>query len=114
MTIFIDLQTGNIIHATEGRSKEDVEPFLGLLAQKAKKFKAIAMDMSRSYSSAVTEQLPNVDIVFDRYHIMAQMNLAIESLRREQQNTVSQSDQKFLKGCRFLLLSNYNSLSLVF
>lgn len=111
MTIFIDLQTGKIIHATEGRSKKDVEPFLGLLAKKAKKLKAVAMDMSRSYSSAVTEQLPKIDIVFDRYHIMAQMNLAIESLRREQQNTVSQSDQKFLKGCRFLLLSNYNSLS---
>lgn len=111
MTIFIDLQTGKIIHATGGRSKKDVEPFLKLLAHKAKKLKAVAMDMSRSYSSAVTEQLPKVDIVFDRYHIMAQMNLAIESLRREQQNTIGKSDQKFLKGCRFLLLRNYNSLS---
>jgi transposase len=111
MTIFIDLQTGRIIHATEGRSKKDVEPFMKLLARKAKKLKAVAIDMSRSYSSAVTEHLPKVDIVYDRYHIMAQMNLAIESLRREQQNTIDKSELKFLKGCRFLLLSNYKSLS---
>jgi len=111
MTIFIDLQTGRIINAVEGRSKSDIEPFLKIVAQKAKKLKAVAMDMSRSYSSAVTEYLPKAHIVFDRYHIMAQMNMAIESLRREQQRTIDKSGQKVLKGCRFLLLSNYKSLA---
>jgi transposase len=84
MTIFLDLQTGRIIHAVRGRSKNDIGPFLKLVARKAKNLKAVAMDMSRSYSSAVIEHLPQADIVFDRYHIMAQMNMAIESLRRQQ------------------------------
>ena len=110
MTIFIDLQRGTIIHAVEGRSADVISPFLKIVARKAKKLKAIAMDMSRPYSSAVTEHLPHVDIVFDRYHIMAIMNKAIESLRREQQRTLGDSDKKYLKGCRFLLLSNYRSL----
>jgi len=111
MTIFIDLQTGRIIHAVRGRSKKDIGPFLKLVARKAKNLKAVAMDMSRSYSSAVTEHLPQVDIVFDRFHIMAQMNMAIESLRRQQQNIPDKNGQKVLKGCRFLLLRNYKSLS---
>jgi len=111
MTIFLDLQTGRIIHAVRGKSKNDIGPFLKLVARKAKHLKAVAMDMSRSYSSAVTEHLPQVDIVFDRYHIMSQMNMAIESLRRQQQNIPDQNGQKTLKGCRFLLLRNYNSLS---
>ena len=110
MTIFIDLTRGRIIHAVEGRSADVISPFLKIVARKAKKLKAIAMDMSRPYSSAVTEHLPHVDIVFDRYHIMAIMNKAIESLRREQQRTLGDSDKKYLKGCRFLLLSNYRSL----
>jgi len=80
MTIFIDLQEGRIIHAVEGRSKENIEPFLKILARKARKLKAVAMDMSRSYASAVTENLPQIDIVFDRYHIMAQMNQAIDTV----------------------------------
>ena len=110
MTIFIDLQTGRIINAVEGRSANDIQSFLKTIAQKSKKLKAVAMDMSRSYSSAVTEHLPHVDIVFDRYHIMALMSKAIETLRREQQRTLNDNDKKALKGCRFLLLKNYKSL----
>lgn len=110
MTIFVDLRTGRIINAVEGRSANAISPFLKIVSQKSKKLKAIAMDMSRPYSSAVTGHLPHVDIVFDRYHIMAIMNTAIETLRREQQRTLADSDKKYLKGCRFLLLSNYNSL----
>ena len=110
MTIFIDLKSGRIIHAVEGTSKENIQPFLKLLARKAKSLKAVAMDMSRSYSSAVTEHLPDADIVFDRYHIMAHINKAIETLRREQQQSLDNEEKKALKGCRFLLLRNYESL----
>ncbi len=110
MTIFIDLQKGRIIHAVEGTSENVIQPFLKFPARKAKKLKAVAMDMSRSYSSAVTEYLPSTDIVFDRYHIMAHMNLAIDTLRRQQQAILTDNDQKALKGCRFLLLRNYESL----
>lgn len=110
MTIFIDLQTGRIIHAVEGRSANAISPFIKIVSKKAKKLKAIAMDMSKSYSTAVREHLPHADIVFDRYHIMAMMNKAIEKVRREQQRTLDKSDKKYLKGCRFLLLRNYISL----
>ena len=110
MTIFIDLQTGRIVHAVEGRSEEATQPFLEKLAKKAKSLKAVAMDMSVSYSSAVAKHIPEVDIVFDRYHIMALMNKAIEKLRREQQKSLNGDDRKALKGCRFLLLGNYESL----
>ncbi len=110
MTIFIDLATGRILHAVEGRSKYDIEAFLKILAKKAKKLKAVAMDMSRSYSSAVAEHVPEADIVFDRYHIMAIINKAIDTCRREQQKSLENTDPKVLKGCRFLLLRNYDTL----
>lgn len=110
MTIFIDLATGRILHAVEGRSKDDIEPFLKTLARKAKKLKAVAMDMSRSYSSAVAEHVPKADIVFDRYHIMALMNKAMDTCRREQQKSLDDTEKKVLKGCRFLLLRNYETL----
>ena len=40
MTIFVDLQSGRILHAVEGTSKEAISPFLRTLAKKAKKLKA--------------------------------------------------------------------------
>jgi transposase len=110
MTIFVDLQTGRILHAVEGTSKEVILPFLKRVKKKARRLKAIAMDMSVSYISAVSEILPETPVVFDRYHVMALMNKQIDNLRRELQRSLNDEGKKFLKGSRFLLLKNYDGV----
>jgi len=110
MTTVINLETGQIIHAVEGRDKKAIEPFLRKLSRKAINLKAIAMDMSGSYESAVREFLPKIDIVFDRYHVMALMSKAIDEVRREQQRRCNDIGLKVLKGQRFLLLKNFDKL----
>lgn len=111
MTIFVHMQTGRILHAVEGTSKEAISPFLQILAKKAKKLKAVSMDMSASFSSAVKECLPTTPIVFDRYHVMALLNRKIDLLRRDLQRELEEAGKKTLKGSRFLLLRNYHALS---
>jgi len=111
MTIFINLRSGEILHAVEGKTIESVRPFLMDLAAKSKNIKAIAMDMNAAYASAVKLFLPGVDIVFDRFHVMGLLNTALEEIRRSQQNKCNQVGLKVLKGCRFLLLSNYENLN---
>jgi transposase len=110
MSIFVDLQSGRILHAAEGNAGKDIVPFLKVLRRKAPNLKAIAMDMSTAFSSAVEEHLPGVAIVFDRYHVSALINKGIEDLRREQQSQLDEEGQKVLKGTRFLLLKNYETL----
>jgi len=110
MSIFVDLQSGRILHAVEGNAGKNIVPFLKVLRRKAPNLKAIAMDMSTAFSSAVGEHLPGVAIVFDRYHVSALMNKGIEDLRREQQSQLDEEGQKVLKGTRFLLLKNYETL----
>ena len=55
MTVVTELETGRVLHAVEGKGKEDIRPFLETLARKAKNLKAVAMDMSSAYFSAVIE-----------------------------------------------------------
>lgn len=110
MTVVTDLRTGRILHAVEGKGKEDILPFLQKLARKGKRLEGVAMDMSSAYYHAVLQVLPRVDIVFDRYHIMALINQAIEGLRREQQRELDGLGKKTLKGNRFLLFRNYEDL----
>jgi len=110
MTIVVDIRTGRIIHAVQGRSKSDIVPFLRLLRKKAKKLKAIAMDMSGPYSSAVKETLPKVDIVFDHFHVNALVNRALDEIRRQQQRELEAGSKRVVKGKRFLLLRNYEHL----
>jgi transposase len=111
MTIFVDLQTGRIIHAVEGRSSEAVSPFLKKLARHAKNLKAVAVDMSQSYIKAIDEHLGHVDIVFDHYHISALANKAIDELRKELQADLDRQGKRYLKGKRFLFLYNYSNLT---
>lgn len=69
------------------------------------------MDMSASYIPAAEEYLPDIDIVFDRFHVMALMNKAIDKVRRHQCKKLNKEEKKAVKGKRFLLLKNYSSLS---
>jgi transposase len=110
MTIFIDLETGAIIHAVEGKSIDAVTPFMLQLKEHAIQLKAIAMDMNAAYASATRKYLPNIDIVFDRFHVVALLNTAIDEIRRDQQTKCNAVGLKVIKGMRFLLLSNYAKL----
>jgi len=111
MTVVTELDTGRVLHAVEGKGKEDIRPFLETLARKAKRLEAAAMDMSSAYFWAVHETLPHVDVVFDRFHVVALMNQAIDELRRDYQRELDLLGQQTLKGSRFLLLRNYDSLA---
>lgn len=110
MTIFINLETGEIIHAVEGKSIESVTPFFLQLKEKAVQLKAMAMDMNAAYASAAKKHLPNVDVVFDRFHVVALLNTAIDEVRRDQQAKCNAVGLKAIKGMRFLLLRNYEKL----
>lgn len=110
MTVFVNLQTGRIIHAVEGRSAEAVSAFLSRLRKRARNLKAVAVDMSQSYVKGITENLSHVDSVFDRYHISALVNRGIDQLRKEIQAKLDKKGQRYFKGARFLFLKNYVSL----
>jgi transposase len=112
MTIFINLETGEIIHAVEGKSMASVIPFLLQLKEKAIQLKAMAMDMNAAYASAVKTYLPEVDVVFDRFHVVALLNTAIDEIRRDQQAKCNAVGLKTIKGMRFLLLRNYEKLDI--
>jgi transposase len=111
MTIITDLEEGRIIHAVEGRDKKTVMPFLRKLARRAVNLKAIAMDMSGPYESAVKEVLPHVMHVFDHYHVSALINRSIDEVRREQQQRCERAGLRAIKGLRFVLLMNYEKLN---
>jgi len=47
------------------------------------------MDMSKSYQSAAKQYLPGVDIVFDRFHVIALINKALDKVRRQECSNLS-------------------------
>ena len=110
MTIFTEISTGRIIYAVEGRKEENLRPFLKQLANKAKRLKGIAIDMSAVYASSIKLHLPAVDIIFDRFHVTKLLTDAIDKIRRAQYAKCQDQGLRVLKGQRFLLLRNFSDL----
>ena len=68
------------------------------------------MDMSPSFFSAVTTNLPNAAIVFDHFHIVKMFNDKLAALRRDLQRKAEEDDKQVLKGTRWLLMKNPENL----
>jgi len=110
MTIFLDIKSGRIIYAVEGRRIEDICSFLQKLSKKARRLEAIAMDLSPVYRSAVEKYLPKVKIVYDRFHVTKLLNQALDELRKEEWWKQKASGETIGKGDRFLFFRNYEDM----
>ena len=74
------------------------------------RIRAVAMDMSGAYSAAVAEALPEVPIIFDRFHIVQVMNQRLDELRRELVREAQGPLKLVIKGTRYLLLTRADNL----
>lgn len=113
MTVVYDMNTGRLIWVEHGRTSDTLSRFLTQLSRAtAEQIKAVAMDMGDSYIKAVTEHLPNADIVFDRFHVMQLYSKIIRKERSfEFKKAENHKDKKLIKGSLFLLLKNAGKLS---
>lgn len=112
-TVLLNFKTGAIVFVGDGKGSEALEPFWAKLKRKKSvKIKAVAMDMSRAYIKAVTENLPNATIVFDHFHVIKLFNEKLSDFRRELFNTTHEITKKsVLKGSRWLLLTACEKLA---
>jgi transposase len=68
------------------------------------------MDMSAAYRSAVSIDLPQAQIVFDRFPVVKLFNEKLSDLRRSLYHQANDAQKKVLKGSRRLLLKNPENL----
>ena len=111
MTTVLDLETGVILYAEKGKDSAALVPFLEELKRAKAPLKAIAMDMSAAYSSAVRQVFGDtVDIVHDPFHITALANKAIDDTRGDLFRKLHGEERKAIKGTKFLLLRGLEKL----
>lgn len=111
VTLVMNLDTGAIIFVGDGKSAESLAPFWKRLGRRRHRIEAVAMDMSSAYISAVRANLPNADIVFDRFHVVKLMNEKLTDLRRQLYQNATADEKSVLKGSRWLLLKNPENLN---
>ena len=111
LTVVLDLCSGAVVFIGDGRGADALVPFWRRLKRARAKIQAVAMDMSPSYISAVQNNLPNVAIVFDHFHVIKLFNDKLSQLRRDMYREATELMHKnVIKGTRWLLLKNPDNL----
>lgn len=109
MTSFGDLEASRVIFLGEGRKKGVVKAFIEDLRSRGidpGQIDVVCCDMWDPYLNGIGTFLRKALVVFDRFHVMTQLNKAIEMVRREEQR-----DNEALTKSRFLWLKNPKNLT---
>jgi transposase len=111
MSVVLDLESGEILYAPEGKDAAAVVPFLEQLKRAGAPLRAVAIDMSEAFANAVRSVYGDtVDIVHDPFHVVALASEAIDETRRDLVRSLDGPERKVVKGTRFLLLKGLESL----
>lgn len=108
--VFVDVQNRGLIEMLPKRDKTSVTEYLNSLPNN-RKIRVVTMDMWRPYRDAVYEVLPNAVIVIDKFHVIKEVNNALESFRKEFQRGLTKQRRISLKNSRWLMLHNFEDLN---
>lgn len=111
-TVVVDLLSGQVIYVGKGRSSESLKPFWRRLKASGAQLEAVAMDMWPAYINSVTNHLPDAKIIYDKFHIVKNLNTTLSELRKSVFRVEKDLNKKtVLKGTRWILLKNQDNLS---
>ncbi len=113
VTLLMDLDRGCIHGTAPGNSRASLEFLLKALTKpQQQSVEAIAMDMHEPYRLAVEAvfPVPGPAIVHDRFHIVAQMNKALNDVRIEEARELAADGRRDLVGTRQMLLYGEENL----
>jgi transposase len=114
LSVFADLVARRVVFATEGKDHTTFERFVAELLKHNGHPKAItqvAMDMSGAYTKGAKENLGNAAIVYDKYHVVALANTAVDTVRREEAREGDDQVKKQLKKSLWIWRKNPENLT---
>ncbi len=107
LTVVYDLERRVLIWVGEDRTTETLAGFFRELgSRRCRSIQTVCTDMWPAYLRAIREQIPQAQVLFDRFHLVQHLNLALDTVRRQQAARLSGLHRVAIKRTRFLLLKN--------
>jgi transposase len=122
-TIVVEPTTKRVLWVSRGRDREALTGFFTALGPEGcARLEAVVMDMSTAYLGEVRAHCPQVEIVYDLFHVVAKYGReVIDRVRVDETNRIARAagpnDQatrarrRVIKGTRWLLLRNRENLT---
>jgi transposase len=109
MSVFADLVAKKVIFAIEGRDSETWQAFVQALEAHHGHRHAItqvSMDMSAAYELGVKENCRNAQVVFDKFHVIANASKKVETVRRAEIRLGHQDIREALRHSQWVWRKN--------
>lgn len=120
-TLVYQLDEGRrrLLHVSEGRSVKSLLRFFVMLRREGRRLGVdlvggigfVCSDMWRAYVKVIVKKLPGALHILDRYHIVANLNKALDQVRAEEARQLQAEGWEVLKRSRWLLLRRRRRLS---
>jgi transposase len=116
LTVVVDHDSGRLVWAAPGRSKETVGRFFDLLGpERCAQIEIVTRDAATWISTVVSERCPQAAQCMDPFHVVKWATEAVDAVRRELYRPPhywSRSRRtRAVKGARWILLRNRGDLS---
>jgi transposase len=109
VSLFIDVEEHRMLYVANGRNHHVRQSLCADLQEhkaSQEQIKQVSCDMSPAFMKGVQENLPDVSIVFDRFHVVKIVNEAADKVRKGEVR-----DNPLLKGSQYIFLSKPEHLT---
>jgi transposase len=111
ITLVLDEETGELLFMAKGKSSESLTPFFEQMPDNIRRQIIVAcMDRTAAYKSVVQKFCPQAEIVYDKFHIVKNLNDAVDEVRREETRKAEEEKKPIVKGERYNILRNSENL----
>ena len=111
--IVSDLERGvPIWFGGKDRSEESMDMFYAEIGpEKCKDIRLAVMDMWKAFEKSTMKNAPQSAILYDKFHILKHLGDALDTVRKQEYYRLSGEDRKYIKGSKWILLSNKENLT---
>ena len=109
VSVFVDMEQREVVFATPGKDESTITRFADELPKHngdPAKIHETSMDMSPAFIAGTRKNLASANITFDKFHVVKQLNEAIDEIRRQETKV-----NPCLKGSRYVWLKNPENLT---
>ena len=107
ITLLTDLDQSRVVDVVEDRTGEAAEQLWQTLTLVQKQaVEAVAVDMWEPFIQTIQKEVPQADIVHDKFHVSKYLGEAVDKVRRQEHKELMAQGDQTLKGTRHLWLYN--------
>jgi transposase len=86
----------------EDRSEASMNQFYEWLGEKkTQRIRLALMDMWKPFRNATQRAAPQAAILFDKFHVIAHLNKALDQVRKQEYARLAGKDRRFIKGQKY-------------